>query len=371
MICACSAGVAQGLASGFRGTDSAGNKWQAAIAAVRAAAPHCGTGKRMRLRRWIVPAGSAESREHRAAFAKRGAGGAGPLLFCAEMAEIEHSPASAQEHSGRRYLITGITDHSSLALGIAEALVHRGATAVFTGLGRTEHHKGLSEKAAAYLERSYQDFRNVIADRFGGGAMALTMDLSLDGSIADACETFQKQGIVFDGVLHAVAMDRTIRAGSAINLLETSRDDFMSAMDISAYSLIALCGALWRNSLLSRGASIVALSYLGAERVMHHPYKNIGVAKAALERIVRELAMELGSAAGVKVNVVRFSPYAASKAGGAIPGLAAAVERADADSPLGNAGPEDLSDFCAFLLAGRSRVTGQVLHVDGGYSIRA
>jgi len=76
---------------------------------------------------------------------------------------------------------------------------------------------------------------------------------------------------------------------------------------------------------------------------MSHPYKNVGVAKAALERIVTELAFELGKSHGIKVNAVRFSPYTGSKAGGAIQGLEEAERFSDEASPLGNAKPETLA----------------------------
>ncbi len=97
-----------------------------------------------------------------------------------------------------------------------------------------------------------------------------------------------------DGVLHSIAMDQTIRGGEVKPLLAVTREEFADAMSVSAYSLIALCRALLAEDVLARGASVVALSYIGAERIARHPYKNISVAKAALERIAIELAHELG-----------------------------------------------------------------------------
>jgi len=121
--------------------------------------------------------------------------------------------------------------------------------------------------------------------------------------------------------------------------------------------------------VLADGAAIVALSYLGAERVMAHPYRNIGIAKAALERIVRELAAELGASHRIRVNAERFSPWSKSRAGGAIPGLADAVATSAARAPLGNADPESLGHEVAHLLRAGLGVTGEVRHVDGGHHV--
>jgi enoyl-[acyl-carrier protein] reductase I len=126
---------------------------------------------------------------------------------------------------------------------------------------------------------------------------------------------------------------------------------------------------LLRAHVLREGASIVALSYLGAERVTSHPYRNIGVAKAALERLVRELAAELGPTFGMRVNAVRFSPWSRSRAGGAIPGLEEAVAHAASRAPLGNADAASLAQEVAHLLRPDLAVTGEVRHVDGGYHV--
>jgi enoyl-[acyl-carrier protein] reductase I len=165
-------------------------------------------------------------------------------------------------------------------------------------------------------------------------------------------------------------MDKTIRAGAVKPLIEVTREEFMGAMDVSAYSLIAVTRSLLAQNVLQKNASIVSLSYLGAEKIVRHPYKNVGVAKAALERITRELAFELGKSHNIKVNSIRFSPFTGSKAGGAIQGLQEALEFAEQNSPMGNALPEDLGYEVAYLLRPYGRITGEIRHVDGGYNIR-
>lgn len=272
--------------------------------------------------------------------------------------------------AGRTFLITGIADQASLAMSVAQTLEIAGARLVVAGLGRTEHHRNLSEKSTAFLDRTFQGMQEAVQAGLSSDVTSYAVDLSLDASIDDMCKALAHSGVRFDGVLHSVAMDKTIRGGTAVPLLETTREEFLSAMDVSAYSLLALTRSMLSAGLLNKGASIIALSYLGAERVMHHPYRNIGVAKAALERMARELAQELGVSDNIRVNAVRFSPYTGSKAGGAIPGLQEAVERCERESPLGNAKASDLAELCAFLFAAGHGITGQILHVDGGYSIR-
>ena len=276
---------------------------------------------------------------------------------------------SALEH--RTILVTGITDASSLALHCARQLQREGARLVCTGLGPTPHHGALSERSAAFLDKTYADFRRTIADAFGDTALALPLDVTLDASLADTAAALRERGIRLDGVLHSIAMDKTIRGGEVKPLLAVTREEFAATMEVSAYSLIALLRALLEGGVLNERAAVVALSYLGAERVVSHPYRNIGVAKAALERIVVELAYELGRSHGLKVNAVRFSPYTESKAGGAIQGLGEAAERCERESPLGNARAEDLAWEVAYLLRPYGRVTGEIRHVDGGYHIRA
>ena len=275
----------------------------------------------------------------------------------------------ASSLDGRRILITGIANENSLALSIAKHLLDEGAELICAGLGATPHQPPPSEAAANFLRDSQEQFERTVASHLGDDTTTIVFDASLDGSLADAADEISSRGLDLDGVLHAIALDRTIRGGAATPLLGVSRADFLDCMNISAYSLIGITYALFERKLLNRDASIVALSYLGAERIPSHPYRNIGVAKAALERIVRELAMELGRAASVRVNSVRFSPYAESRAGGAIPDLIKAVAQAAERAPLGNATPLALAQEIAYLMQPNVMATGETRHVDGGYHI--
>jgi enoyl-[acyl-carrier protein] reductase I len=266
-------------------------------------------------------------------------------------------------------LVTGIADHASLALPIALAAQRAGASVVCAGLGPTPHQGALSDAARDYLAAAQETFRKTVVHSLGPMTPTFAMDASIEATLVDLARALREREIRLAGVIHAIALDRTIRRGQAKPLLEVTRDEFLDCMNVSAYSLLALVRARLAEDLLERGASVVALSYLGAERVMFHPYRNIGVAKAALERLARELAVEVGRSHGVRVNVVRFSPWSQSRAGGAIPGLDAAVERCASAAPLGNATPDALAAEVLHLLQPDVGITGEIRHVDGGYHL--
>ncbi|MCB1178316.1 MAG: SDR family oxidoreductase [Leptospiraceae bacterium] len=271
---------------------------------------------------------------------------------------------------GCTYLITGITDSGSLAMSIAKQVIKEGGKVICTGLGLTNYHTGLSDKAKSYLENTYSSFQETVKNDLGD-VITHRLDVTLDESIEELSDYLIKNDIKLDGFLHSIAMDKTIKAGLVVKpLLDVTKDEFFGAMEVSAYSLVSMTRSFVKNKVLKNNSSILALSYLGAEKVVYHPYKNIGIAKAALERIIFELAHELGKSHGIKVNGIRFSPYTGSKAGGAIQGLQEALEFCEVNSPLGNALPEDLAYESAYLLRPYGRVTGEIRYVDGGYHIR-
>ncbi len=276
--------------------------------------------------------------------------------------------SSSSDLRGRRILVTGIADASSLALPVAETLRAEGAELVCTGLGPTPRADGLSEAARTHLARAWTAFEEVVVERLGS-PLRFPFDARFDESIDALGSALAERGLRIDGLVHAIAFDRTIRRGDAKRLLDTKREEFLECMSVSAWSLVALLRALLAHGVLAPGAGVVTLSYAGAEHVMSHPYRNIGVAKAALERIVRELAAELGAQSGARVNAIRFSPWAASRAGGAIPGLADAMADAAARAPLGNADAACLAREVVHLLRPGLAVTGDVRHVDGGYHV--
>ncbi len=272
--------------------------------------------------------------------------------------------------AGRNVLVTGIADRASLSLEIGREILRQGGSPVCAGLGPTAWHATLSERAQTRFRETYESFCKTVESELGSGVPRFAFDISQDESIAELVDALRGQALAIDGVVHATAFDRTLR-GDALSLLETPREAFFECMNVSAYSLVALLRELVRGEQLARGASVVALSYIGAERIVSHPYRNVAVAKAALERITTELAGELGRSHGARVNAVRFSPYTASRAGGAIPGLQEALEQAESRAPLGNARPDALALEVAHLLRPGIAVTGEIRHVDGGYHVLA
>ena len=178
----------------------------------------------------------------------------------------------------------------------------------------------------------------------------------------------KEKNIKLDGFLHAIAMDKTIRKKEVKPLLEVTKEEFCDTMEVSAFSLIRIAHYLYKYNIIQPGSSICSLSYIAAAKVTFHPYRNMSIAKAALERITIELADELGRKNGTRVNAIRFSPYMGSKAG------TATLNQEDFDtanklSPLGNATPDDLANEVIHLFRPNGRITGEIRHVDGGYNI--
>ncbi|CAI8342350.1 MAG: Enoyl-[acyl-carrier-protein] reductase [NADH] FabI [Owenweeksia sp. TMED14] len=270
--------------------------------------------------------------------------------------------------TNKTFLITGIADEHSLAMYVAKAIIAEGGKVICTGLGVSPFHKDLSERAKAYLSATFADFKDSIKTHLGSEASVEILDVTLDKNLEFFGKNLLKNNINIDGVLHAVAMDKTIRNKKVKPLLEVSFDEFCGTMDVSAFSLIRLANSLFKSKVLNAGASICALSYIAAEKVTFHPYRNMSIAKAALERIVIELADEMGRRNGTRVNAIRFSTYLGSKAGAATL-TEEDVSTSDRISPLGNATPIDLANEVVHLFRPDSRITGEIRHVDGGYHI--
>jgi enoyl-[acyl-carrier protein] reductase I len=269
--------------------------------------------------------------------------------------------------SGRTFLITGIADKNSLAMYVAKKIKENGGEVICTGLGVSPFHKNLSEKAAAFLNNNYQDFVDAVQSELGQTLTAI-LDVSIDESIDAFAALLKEKNIQLSGFLHAIAMDKTIRQKEVKPLIEVTKSEFCDTMDVSAYSLIRLIHYMLKYDILKPDSSICSLSYIAAAKVTFHPYRNISIAKAALERITIELADELGRLNRTRVNAIRFSPYMGSKAGNATL-TENIVETSDEISPLGNATPDDLANEVVHLFRPGSRITGEIRHVDGGYNI--
>jgi len=249
---------------------------------------------------------------------------------------------------GKTGVVFGVANKNSIAWGIAKAWHNAGARLVFTCQG----------------ERLKDKVQKLVSD-FGDDTLVIECDVSDD---ADIDRVFNEVGTHFDGkldmVLHSIAY--APREALEGRFVDTARDAFSTAHDISAYSLVAL--AKRAAPLMSEGGSIIAMSYYGAEKVVKH-YNVMGVAKAALEASTRYLAADLGSE-GIRVNCISAGPVNTLAARG-IAGFSQMLKHYEEHAPLGrNVTHEEIGQTGVFLASdGGAAITGQVIYVDCGYQV--
>jgi enoyl-[acyl-carrier protein] reductase I len=247
---------------------------------------------------------------------------------------------------GKRGVVLGVANDKSIAWACAQAAQEAGAEMAFNYLGAAQ------EKRVRALTQNIPN------------ALVLPCDMTKDEEI----DTFFKEiKVRWDGVdflIHSVAY--TEKECLRDRFLNTSRANFSSTLDISAYSLIAAARAV--EPLMKAGGSIVCMSYYGAEKVVPK-YNVMGVAKAALEASTRYLAEDLGPQ-GIRVNCVSAGPIR-TLSSSAIPGLKNMLDSASRFAPLRRniTGEEIARSTLYFLSDLSSGVTGEVMHVDCGYSI--
>lgn len=247
--------------------------------------------------------------------------------------------------SGRKGVVFGVTNQRSIGWAIAEKLSQAGARLAFGYQG--ERLKGTLEKLTAGL-----------AD-----PVLFPCDVTQDDELDAAFETLQREFGGLDYLVHSVAFAPPTTFERPF--YEVSREDWAMAMDVSAYSLVAT--ARRAQPLMTQGGSMLAMSYLAAERVVPH-YNMMGVAKAALEASVRFLAYDLG-AQGVRVNAISAGPLR-TVAARSISGFGGMFEVAGKLSMLKrNITQEEVGGVALSLLADElgGGVTGETVYVDAGY----
>jgi enoyl-[acyl-carrier protein] reductase I len=250
--------------------------------------------------------------------------------------------------AGKVGLVVGVANKRSLSWAIAQAAVQAGATVILTYQGRFEEH--VNELAAALTPRP----------------AVLPLDVQRDAEIEAVFARIQQDHGGLDFLVHGVAFAN--RDDITNPFVQTSREGFSLAMDISAYSLIALARGA-RPLMESRGGgSIVTLTYLGSTRVFPN-YNVMGVAKAALESVVRYLAADLGPQ-NIRVNAISAGPVktlAAAGIGGFSNILGVVRERAPLRRTIDTS---EVAEAAVFLLGSAGRgITGEVLMVDSGYHV--
>jgi enoyl-[acyl-carrier protein] reductase I len=248
--------------------------------------------------------------------------------------------------SGRKILVTGVISNRSIAFGVAKAARREGATIALT-----------------YQNERFKERVEDMAKELGADA-ALPCEVTSDAEIENLFKEIKTRWNQLDGLVHAIAF--APREAIAGDFLEgISREAFRQAHDISAYSFAALAKAA--SPLLSKNASLVTLTYLGAARVVPN-YNTMGLAKASLEASVRYLAASLGPR-GVRVNGISAGPIKTLAAAG-ISGFGKILKFVEEHAPLRrNVTTEDVGNAAAFLLSDlAAAVTGEILYVDGGFS---
>ena len=248
---------------------------------------------------------------------------------------------------GKTGIVFGVANHRSIAWAIAQAWAREGAKLAFT-----------------YQGERLKDNVTELADTFGADTLLLPCDVTKDEEIASVFKAVGEKFGKLNLLLHSVAFaPKAALEGVFVN---TSREAFRVAHDVSAYSLVALARAA--APLMTDGGSIVAMTYYGAEKVVPH-YNVMGVAKAALEASTRYLAYDLGPKK-IRVNCISAGPVNTLAARG-IGGFTEMLKTYEARSPLKrNVLPEELGATGTFLASdGAAAITGQVIYVDSGYQI--
>jgi len=248
---------------------------------------------------------------------------------------------------GKTGIVFGVANKRSIAWAIAQAWAREGAKLAFTYQGER-----LKENVSE------------LAGTFGADTLILPCDVTKDEEIASVFKTVGEKFGKLNLLLHSVAYaPKEALEGEFVN---TTREAFRVAHDVSAYSLVALARAA--APLMPDGGSVVAMSYYGAEKVVPH-YNVMGVAKAALEASTRYLAYDLGPKK-IRVNCISAGPVNTLAARG-IAGFMEMLKHYETHAPLKrNILPDELGATGVFLASdGAAAITGQTLYVDGGYQI--
>nr|WP_102347312.1 enoyl-ACP reductase FabI [Bacillus sp. Marseille-P3661] len=249
---------------------------------------------------------------------------------------------------GRTYVVMGVANKRSIAWGIAQSLHNAGARLVFTYAGER-------------LEKSVRELTETLERN---DSIVLPCDVTSDEDIEKAFMQIKEEVGTIHGIAHCIAFAHKEELKG--DYMNTTRDGFLLAHNISSYSLTAV--AKVAKDLMTEGGSIVTLTYLGGERVMTN-YNVMGVAKASLDASVRYLASDLGKH-GIRVNSISAGPIRTLSAKG-ISDFNVILKDIEERSPLRRTTtPEEVGDTALYLFSDLSRgVTGENIHVDSGYHI--
>jgi len=245
---------------------------------------------------------------------------------------------------GKKAVIFGVGNNKSIAYGIARVFRDNGAEIALSWAG--EALKKRVEPIAKEL----------------GAAFTFPCDAAKDDDFAAAAQTVREKWGAADILIHAVAFAN--RDDLQGRYIDTSREGFAMALDISAYSLVAMCKHF--EPVISDGGSVLTLSYYGAQKHITN-YNVMGIAKAALEASVRYLAYDLGQK-GIRINAISAGPLKTLAASG-ISGFNKILHHIETFTPLQkNITTEDVGNTALFLASPlASGITGDIIFVDAGY----
>ncbi|MGG4036362.1 enoyl-ACP reductase FabI [Paenibacillus cisolokensis] len=247
---------------------------------------------------------------------------------------------------GKKILVMGVANDRSIAWAIAQSLAAQGAQLAFT-----------------YESERVMERVKKLADTIPG-SIVLPCNVTVDAEIDELAVQLKEHFGVLHGLAHCIAFAKTEELEGLF--VDTSRDGFALAHDISAYSLTAVARRMY--PLMTEGGSIVTMTYLGAERAMRN-YNVMGVAKAALEASVRYLANDLGQY-NIRVNAISAGPIRTLAAKG-IRDFNSILRQVEEKAPLRRTTEAaEVGDTATFLMSHWSRgITGEVIYVDNGYNI--
>ena len=248
---------------------------------------------------------------------------------------------------GKAALVLGVANRWSIAYAIAKAFIREGAEVILTYQG--ERQKETVEELAAEVK----------------ARQVLPCDVTQDAQLDALANKLQGQGTVLSAVVHSIAFAN--REDLSRPFVETSRAGFALALDISAYSLVAVARAT-APLIGPAGGAIMTLTYLGSTRVVEN-YNVMGVAKASLEASVRYLAADLGPS-NIRVNAISAGAVKTTSARG-IRDFSKMLEGGAKVAPLRrNTDPAEVADTAVFLASDLGRgVTGNIIYVDAGMQI--
>jgi len=253
---------------------------------------------------------------------------------------------------GKKGLVTGVFNKQSIAWAIADRIMSEGGVCGFSYM---------PDKADDARQKNLNRLQK-LTDGNANVQFLQPMDVTNDEQIAAVMDCCQSELGGIDFLLHSIAF--ALPDDLKDDTIATSRDGFKLAMEISAYSLIALSHAA--SGVLNDGASILTLTYFGGEKAVPG-YNVMGICKAALDSIVKYLAFDLGPR-GIRVNALSAGPMQTISGRGA--GVEQMLGLYEAMAPLGrNITHDEAGNSGSFLLSDMSSgITGEILHLDGGYN---